>query len=217
MASNSNDHARGATDGTTGEDRGARQESALDRRRRKLWRARNGADDATAAVRQLEERIDANAEQGRTHEANLRAALDEVASLKKAIKASAKEADKLHDSREAARERAAEAQQRAAVAESKYDDAVLADLLRREKDNDLAAHADPRATDDPGHRRDDEGDDSVADSGGADGTASPRQDRSDEVPESTTARDTAARHTATRARTTTGQRGRSTTTRNRSR
>ena len=169
----------GSVEDATGAGGGGRQESALDRRRRKFWRARSAADDAAGVVRQLEERIDTNAGRGRTYEANLRAALDEVAGLKKAIKTSAKEADGLRAERKAARERAAEAQQRAERAESKYDEVMLVELLRREKDKDLATYAPSR-----------------------------RERPGDEVSGSTTARTTAARRTATRARTTGGRRAR---------
>lgn len=119
------------------------RESALDRRRRTLQRARGAGDAATAAVAELDRQIDANATQGRSHEAALEAALIQVTALKKAIKASAREAVRLRAARKVARERALKAQQRSAAAERRYDDAMLTELVRRAKAEDLAAHAAP--------------------------------------------------------------------------
>jgi hypothetical protein len=61
--------------------------------------------------------------------------------LKAALKAAAKERDKVRGARKDARKAAAKANQRAAKAEARYDDAVLAGMLRREKNSDLSAHS----------------------------------------------------------------------------
>ena len=64
-----------------------------------------------------------------------------MAALKKAIKATGKQKDQLESARKDARRAAAQAQQRAAAAEAKYDRAVLAEIVRREKDHDLSLHS----------------------------------------------------------------------------
>lgn len=113
----------------------------LDRRRNKLRVAEAAAAGAVSDLRRLDEQLASNDDQHRQQEASLQAALDRVVWLKKAIKASVKKAGKLRAAREDVGKRAAEAQQRVTAAEAKYDRAVLADMVRREKDNDLAAHA----------------------------------------------------------------------------
>jgi hypothetical protein len=60
--------------------------------------------------------------------------------MKKKVKASVKKQDKLRSARKDARRRAEAATQRANTAEVKYDRAVLADMVRQGKDDDLAAH-----------------------------------------------------------------------------
>jgi transposase len=71
----------------------------LDRRRAKLQRAQATAQTATDAVADLDARLDQNASQTREHEAALQAALDQVAALKKALKAMGKQKDKLDAAR----------------------------------------------------------------------------------------------------------------------
>jgi hypothetical protein len=135
---------RSATSGSAGSSRSDSADgvSTLDRRREKM-QARKGAGEATAAdVVSVDDQLAANASQRREHEAALQAALDAVAVLKKSIKASTKERNKLRSARKGARRVAAKAQQRTDTAEAKYDRAVLADMLRREKDNDLSEHTD---------------------------------------------------------------------------
>ena len=112
----------------------------LDRRRNKLWVAEAAAAGAVSDLRRLDEELASNNDQHREQEASLQAALDRVVWLKKAIKASVKKAGKLRAAREDVGKRAAEAQQRVTAAETKYDRAVLAEMVRREKDNDLDAH-----------------------------------------------------------------------------
>jgi hypothetical protein len=113
----------------------------LDRRRNKLRVAEAAAAGAVSDLRRLDEELASNNDRHREQEALLQATLDRVVWLKKAIKASVKKAGKLRAAREDVGKRAAEAQQRVTAAETKYDRAVLAEMVRREKDNDLDAHA----------------------------------------------------------------------------
>jgi hypothetical protein len=116
--------------------------SALDRRREAL---QAGTSEATAAVAQvvaLDAQLATNAATLRDREAALKDALSRVTLLKKKVKASVKEHDTLRSARKDARRRAAAATRRANTAEVKYDRAVLADMERQGKDDDLAAHPD---------------------------------------------------------------------------
>jgi hypothetical protein len=117
------------------------QRSALDRRREKLQVNRAAAQAAIDAVADLDARLDNNSSLTRESEAALQAALDQVAALKKTIKATVKQKDQLESARKDARRAAARAQQRAVAAEAKYDRAVLAEIVRREKDHDLSVHS----------------------------------------------------------------------------
>ena len=117
------------------------QESELDQRRDKLQAARATAENAAAEVEALDQHLETNAAVRRARETDLRTAMDRVAAAKKATKANAKDDDKLRTARKDARQVADQAQHKAATAETKYDRAVLADLVRREKDSDLSAHS----------------------------------------------------------------------------
>ncbi|MET0189093.1 MAG: hypothetical protein ABW212_08860 [Pseudonocardia sediminis] len=114
--------------------------SALDKRRAKLQSARLADEQAAAAVAELDGQLRDNTESNRQNDASLTILRDRVAELEKTLKADAKKGAKLRKARDRAREVRAEAQQRAVTAEAKYERAVLADLVRREKDNDLSAH-----------------------------------------------------------------------------
>ena len=117
------------------------ERSALDRRREKLQANKTAARAAIDAVADLDARLDRNSSQTREYEAALQAAVDRVAALKKAIKAAGKQQVQLDSARKDAQRAAAQAQQRAAAAEAKYDRAVLAEIVRREKDHDLSLHS----------------------------------------------------------------------------
>jgi hypothetical protein len=132
---------KNASDTATGLSGPLTARSVLDRRRNKLQVAKAYAASAVSDLRRLDEQLASNDDQRREQEAALQAALDRVVLLKKAIKASIREAGKLRVAREDVGKRAAEAQQRVTAAEARYDRAVLADMVRREKENDLAAHA----------------------------------------------------------------------------
>ena len=118
----------------------AAEATALDRRRAKLQHTQAAATAAASTVARLDAQLDVEATHRAGFQTDLDATLDRGALLKKAIKASTKHHDQLATARERARAAVAKAHQRAAEAEAKYDRAVLAEMLRKEKDNDLAAH-----------------------------------------------------------------------------
>ena len=115
--------------------------STLDRRRAKMQKANAAGESAAAAVAEIDEQIESNSTKSREHEVSLQSALDQVAAAKKAIKAATKESVKLQKARKKTRRTAATTQQKATTAESKYDRAMLSDMLRRQKEIDLATHA----------------------------------------------------------------------------
>jgi chromosome segregation ATPase len=114
--------------------------SKLDRRREKAQSAKARADAAQQRVSALDGRLAAHAAQTQEHEAALRRAGDEVSRRKKALKASAKQARQLGVARKKAEASAAKARRQTDVAEDRYDKAVLAEMVRRERIRDLAAH-----------------------------------------------------------------------------
>lgn len=114
--------------------------AALDKRRAKLHAARSADDAAAARVVQVDGSLAANAALTREHDASLQTLRDRLADLEKAIKADRKKDTTLRTERDRARRTRAKTQQAAAAAEAKYDQAVLADMLRREKEHDLSAH-----------------------------------------------------------------------------
>lgn len=137
---------RSTSSGSAAVRNGPKISATLDRRRNALQAARSAAEATGAKVVSLDEALDSNAMRRSEYEANLQVALDRVAGLKKSIKASNQERSKLRTARKAARQADAKARQRADTSEAKYDRAVLADMLRREKDRDLSVHAEPPAT-----------------------------------------------------------------------
>lgn len=116
------------------------QGSKLDLRRERLQSAKAAAEGAQKRLRGLDDQLAANETQTREHESALRAASDEVTRRKKALKASAKKQQQLGASRNKVVALVAKARQKAHGAEVNYDKAVLADMVRRERDRDLAAH-----------------------------------------------------------------------------
>jgi len=114
--------------------------SALDRRREALQTRTSEATAAAAQVVALDARLATNASTLRDREAALKDALSRVALLKKKVKAAGKEHDTLRSARKDARRRAVAATRRANTTEVKYDRAVLAEMVRQGKDDDLAAH-----------------------------------------------------------------------------
>jgi chromosome segregation ATPase len=116
--------------------------SNLDQRREKLQAMKRAVAATATNVGLLDKKLDKNAAQHRTHEAGLQTALDRVATLKKTLKASKRARDKLRAARKDARRAAAKTAHRADTAEAKYDRAVLADILRRQKVADTLLHTD---------------------------------------------------------------------------
>ena len=113
----------------------------LTRRRKKMQVAKSTAVAATANLANLERRLEALTALRRQQRAALREAKNKQRALEKAIKASSKERTSLRESRKGARKAAAKARRNAHEVEAKYDRAVLSDLVRREKQSDLSAHA----------------------------------------------------------------------------
>jgi hypothetical protein len=164
----------------------AGQGSKLDRRRDKSQSAKATAAAAQQRLDGVDSQLAANAAQTQDHEGALRRASDEVKKRKKALKTSAKQHQRLTASRKKAATSVAKAHQKTYAAENKYDKAVLADLVRKERDKDLAAHhggaAQPAST----------GSEPSAD-------AKPSAGPSPERPVAATATNTAARKTAASA------------------
>lgn len=180
------------------------QPTPLDRRRDKRQLAMTTKDAALADVASLDEQLTTNAGALTGYEADLQATLDRVATVKKTIKATTKDRDRLRTERKKAGKVAAKAEQRATAAEAKYDRAVLADMLRREKDNDLSAHTPSSSGTTPSAAATPvAGDTAAADTTAADTTAQSGTDSAAAKPPAHTARATAARITAARAQATT--------------
>jgi len=117
-----------------------RTEQTLDRRRARLETARAAAAAASAGVDRLERELAANIEQVEQCQTELAAAEARIVVLKKTIKKARKQRTKLRSGRVRARKELARSRDEAAVSEHKYDKAMLADLLRGEKQLDLSQH-----------------------------------------------------------------------------
>ena len=158
--------------------------SKLDSRRDQATTAATAAKQAQAEVTELEGRLQTNANHTTTQAQALRNAEAEISRLKRSLKAAAKEKSRLTTARKKAVSQAAKAKAKQATAESKYDKALLADLLRREKERDRTEAGQPNAA--AKRTR----------------TATPAADPPPEQPDpgTVTAVKTAARRTAARAR-----------------
>lgn len=119
--------------------------SALDRRRVKAQTAKDTADRAHARVADLDATLRANEAHAERQQIALRRARDETARLKQELKAAAKERAALTAARKKARDKAAKARDKAANAEARYDQVVLAEIVRREKDRAGVAAAPGKA------------------------------------------------------------------------
>jgi hypothetical protein len=113
--------------------------SKLDRRREKSRIAHEVAERAAAIVAAVDAQLTANAGQTEQDQAALRNARDEVVRLKRALKSADKDRAALRKRRANAGALTARAQVKAQRAEKRYDQEVLADIVRREKDRDRAA------------------------------------------------------------------------------
>src|SRR5436190_12935789 len=110
--------------------------SALERSRDKSSEARTRLEAARTRLEGLDGELGRNAAQSSTDENALRSAIDEIKRLKKALKDGEKQRRKLLDARKRAADAAAKAEDKARKAEAKYDRAVLADMIQRNKEQD---------------------------------------------------------------------------------
>ena len=123
--------------------------STLDRRRSKAEAAKEAADRAEANVAELDARLTALTTQTQQDQSALQRAQDEVTRLKRAVKTATKESVTLQARRKKASAAAVKAQAKAQSAEARYDEAVLADMVRRERDRDRAAAASATKSEQP--------------------------------------------------------------------
>jgi len=114
----------------------AQPPSPLERSRAKSSHARSDLDTARTRLSELDGQLGRNAAQTGTDETALRAAMDEIKRLKKALKDGEKQRRKLLTARKRAADAAEKAEERVRKAEAKYDRAVLADLIQRQKEQD---------------------------------------------------------------------------------
>src|SRR4051812_49676306 len=110
--------------------------SALERSRSRSGQAREGLARARGRVDELDVKLGRNAARTSQDEAALQAAQAEVKRLRSALKDASKERQKLLVARKRATTVVAKAEEKAHKAEAKYDRAVLADLIQREKEQD---------------------------------------------------------------------------------
>ena len=115
----------------------------LDRRRDKAGAAGAAATKAQAAVSDLDRQLETLTSLADQQQQAVRRAAEESDRLKRSIKAAGKRRGELVKERKRAVAKAERARARAASAEAKYDKAVLADLVRREKEKDRATATAP--------------------------------------------------------------------------
>lgn len=115
--------------------------STLDRRREKSAAAHAAAEKARAGVTKLDQRLETNANLTREQTQTLRNIEAEAKRLRRALKNAGKERARLTKERRKAQNRAEKAESRAQAAEAKYDQSVLAEMVKREKERDAAATA----------------------------------------------------------------------------
>jgi hypothetical protein len=117
---------------TTDADAGSR----LEQSRARSQKARQALTDAQRQVDDVEARIGRNTAMTSASENALRSAEAEVKRLKKALKDSDRERRKLVVARKRAQAEVAKAAEKIRKTEAKYDRAVLADLIQRQKEED---------------------------------------------------------------------------------
>ncbi|MEQ3551337.1 hypothetical protein WIS52_12730 [Pseudonocardia nematodicida] len=120
-----------------GEDR----RSVLERRRDELQTRSHAVEDAERDLQRAQEDLHNNAIASRQQEQALDAALERVAGVEKALKTSSKQHKQLRSAQTQARTALDDARRAAAVAEAKYEKAVLKEIVRREKVVDLTVHS----------------------------------------------------------------------------
>jgi chromosome segregation ATPase len=122
-------------------DESTRAEAAkLTRRREKMQVARATAVAASAKLTDLEGQLESLTRLRRQQKAALREARNQQGVLERGLKASTRQRGSLRESRKDARKAAAKAQRRADKVEARYDRAVLADMVHREKQTDLSTN-----------------------------------------------------------------------------
>lgn len=114
---------------------------ALDKRRAKWLGAQQAVVEAQLALDTVVEQLEAEARQRDVDDAALAEAIQRVADLKKARKASARRRQELRADRQRALRTVKKARQRARAREAKFDSALLADMLRAHKAADLSKNA----------------------------------------------------------------------------
>lgn len=112
--------------------------TALDGPRATWQAAREASARAENQLSLVLQRLEDNAERRIADEAALQAAVDQQAELKRAIKTSAEQRETLRKARSKAQRDAEEARKRAEAAESKYDEALLVEVLAAQKTKDLS-------------------------------------------------------------------------------
>src|SRR3954467_10971929 len=125
--------SRSAGIGATGS---SEKTSHLERARAKSTKAPQALDEAERKVDEIDSRLGRSAARSSQDEAALRAAEAQVKQLKRALKDASKERQKLLTGRKRATAAVEAAQSKVRSTEAKYDRAVLADLIQRQKEQD---------------------------------------------------------------------------------
>lgn len=175
--------------------------SAVEQSRARSQKAQQALTDAQRRVEDIEARLASTTAQTSADGNALRSAGEEVKRLKKARKDGEQERRKLVTARKQAQSALAKAEEKARKREAKYNRAVLADMIQRQKEQDIEGAATPAAQAPSGQ------DAQAAPTGAA---ASPPPDPGDGEPPPATARDVAqpAPKPATPRRTSTASRSR---------
>ena len=122
----------------TGSTGSSEKTSQLERARGKSTKARQTLDQARRKVDEIDGQLGRNAARTSQDEAVLRAAEAQVKQLKRALKDASKERQRLLTDRKRATGAVDKAQDKVRSTEAKYDRAVLADLIERQKQQDRA-------------------------------------------------------------------------------
>jgi chromosome segregation ATPase len=118
-------------------DQEANPDQTLERRRNKTRSARDEAGKADSRVKALDAAINASSARTDQYKKDLKKAEQKVSELKKSLKTTAKQQDRLSADRVKASAAAVKAHSKARKIESKYDQSVLQEIVRREKLADL--------------------------------------------------------------------------------
>lgn len=131
--------AQGSSDVEPSRDSG--NGSAILDERRNSWRtAQRSEAHAEERLAEVTRQLEANAKQYEEDKAALQATQVRQTELQQALKASARQREELRADQKHADRIAERARHRAHIAESKYDGALLEDMLRKEKETDLSKH-----------------------------------------------------------------------------